>query len=291
MSLTRSVAVIGAGVIGIPIARALLSTPQRPKVIVLTRLGSTGKSLPDDLSIVPVDFNDVAGLTKVVKDHSIDVIISTVAETALEAQYAVAEAAKAAGTVKLFVPSEWGTPTEGAKAKGESNLFAEKDKFAEYLRSIELPFTRFYTGLFFGWLLWAVGADVSESVHILGKGETLFSTTSEADIAGFTAHVLTSLPLDSPHLVNQTMRLESDRITFRDVARIYKKPIVFVAEGDLIPGNTEKERQWKTALQIEVEAGGLSTGWSRAAERDEGTAGSTNKLWAGHVWDKVDKIN
>ena len=92
--------------------------------------GSASKSLPGDLSVVPVDYTDVAGLMKVLKDHSIDVVISTVAKAALEAQYAVADATKAAGTVKLFMPSKWGTSTEGTKVKGESNLFAEKDKFA-----------------------------------------------------------------------------------------------------------------------------------------------------------------
>ena len=131
-SSTRSIAIVGAGLIGTPIARALLNAPQHPKVIILTRSESTGKSIPDDLSsipTVPVDYSDVAALTKVFKDHSVDVVVSTLPGGGLKAQYSLADAAKASGSVKLFVPSEWGLPTEGAKAGGELwNIFVAKDR-------------------------------------------------------------------------------------------------------------------------------------------------------------------
>ncbi|KIK54026.1 hypothetical protein GYMLUDRAFT_249921 [Collybiopsis luxurians FD-317 M1] len=199
-----------------------LVPPQRPKVIVLTRPGSASKS--GDLSVVPVDHTDFAGLTKVLKDHSIDVVISKFPEEGFEVQYTfLAASVKASGTVKLFVPYECSMPTEGAKVKEESNRFSEKDRFAEYLGSIELPFARLYVSVFPSFVL---GADVSENVNILGKGETPLNATSDADIASksiprsylnsarFTcqfrstlsrlAHVLTSLSLDSPYLVNES---------------------------------------------------------------------------------------
>ncbi|KIK54024.1 hypothetical protein GYMLUDRAFT_178145 [Collybiopsis luxurians FD-317 M1] len=300
-SSARSVAIIGAGYIGTPIARALLNTTQHPKVIVLTRHDSTGKSLPDDLSsipIIPVDYSDVAAVTKVFKDHSVDVVVSTLPMAGLKAQYSLADAAKASGTVKLFVPSEWGLPSEGAKARGTSDLFAEKDELVEYLKSIQLPFTRVYTGFFIGALPFIAGVVLSGKVSVVGKGDTPFTAVSEADIGaqfafvtGFVAHVLTSLPLDSPHLVNNSLRLEGDRLTFQDLARIYEKPIHLLAEGELAPGRNKDESQFMTALQAEAEAGRASTGFSRVTWKDEGSAGSTNGLWEGHVWDKVKKID
>ena len=142
-------------------------------------------------------------------------------------------------------------------------------------------------------------------VNILGKGETPFTATSEADIGGklldlqpsnrlssysftgFTAHVLTTLPLDSPHLFNQSLRLEGDRLTFHDFARIYERPIAFVLQGEQVPGNSEGERQLVTSLQVEAEAGRASTGFSRETYMEEETAGSANGLWEGHIWDKI----
>ncbi|KAJ4468628.1 hypothetical protein C8J55DRAFT_564773 [Lentinula edodes] len=127
----RSIALVGAGVIGMPILRALLSSSNPPNVIVLTRPGSKNKDLLSDLSpvspiVISVDYTDTSALTALFKKHSIEIVISALASTGYNAQYNLADAAKASGSVKLFVPSEWGSPTEGAKDKGEDNIFAIK---------------------------------------------------------------------------------------------------------------------------------------------------------------------
>ena len=72
-----------------------------------------------------------------------DVVISTVPDAALDVQSGIAEAAKEAG-VKLFVPSEFGGPTEGAT----EGLFGTKAKIHEQLKAIGIPYTLFYTGPF-----------------------------------------------------------------------------------------------------------------------------------------------
>ncbi|KIK53369.1 hypothetical protein GYMLUDRAFT_105129, partial [Collybiopsis luxurians FD-317 M1] len=288
-----TIALVGLGGIGTHILRAFLAAPSILKVVVLTRPDSS-KPLPKDLSsssslqIIQVDYNNVQALTDVFRTNSVDVLLSTLAGEGFKAQYALADAAKASGTVQLFVPSEWGSATEGAKAKGEKSIFGAKDEFAEYLELIRLPFTRIYTGFFFSSLPWMVGIDANNRVNLIGKGETLFSTTSEADIGGFTAHILTTLPLSSPLLVNQSLRIEGDRLTFRDLARIFDKPIAPLPKGELVPGKNEGERQFKTFLQSEAEEGGASLGWNRLTEKEEeGLARSANGLWAGHVWEKV----
>ena len=72
---------------------------------------------------------------------------------------------------------------------------------------------------------------------------------------------------------------------------MYGKPIVFVPETEQVPGNSKEERDVKTWLQKEAEVGRASTGWSYLTQKEEGSAGSTNGLWEGHVWDKVKKID
>ncbi|KAF9065465.1 hypothetical protein BDP27DRAFT_1331919 [Rhodocollybia butyracea] len=292
----KSVAIIGVGGIGTYILRAFLNLPNRPKIIVFTRSDSKGKAVPDDLASVPVvsvDYTDVAALTTLFKDHAVDVVISTVAglPTAQKAQYSLADAAKAAGSVKLFAPSEWGLPTEGAKERGESNVFAVKDEFADYLKSIGLPYARFYTGLFAGYLPWLLALDVTSSVHIIGKGDKPLSLTSETDIGGFVAHVLTNYPLSSPELVNQSFRIQGQSITLSEAAQIYGKSIVYIAEGEQVPAGSEVESGYKTAMQTEVEEGRGSGGWDRRTSTySPELAGSANKLWQGHVWQTLESI-
>ncbi|KAJ3916228.1 hypothetical protein F5877DRAFT_69224 [Lentinula edodes] len=264
----RSIALVGAGVIGMPILRALLSSPNHPNVIVLTRPGSKNKDLLNDLPpvspiVIPVDYTDTSALTALFKKLSIEIVISALASTGYNAQYNLADAAKASGSVKLFVPSEWGSPTEGAKDKGEDNIFAIKDRVAEYLKSIDLPYTRFFTGLFMAYVPWVVGADVDASkAHIQGKGDTPFTVTSQEDIGGqffyleydngFVAHVLTSLPLTSPELVNTSLRIQGQQITLRQYAQVANKSIVAVTENEAIPGNTDEDKTLKAFLQKHI---------------------------------------
>ncbi|KAJ3732406.1 hypothetical protein DFJ43DRAFT_1073771 [Lentinula guzmanii] len=288
-AFNRSIALAGAGAIGTHILRALLNHPNHPKVVVLTRRGSK-KDLPSDLSsatVIPVDYTDVAALTALFKEHSIEVVISTVpAPGYVTTQHALADAAKASGSVKLFVPSDWGVPTEGAKEEG--NLLSVKDEVADYLKSIGLPYTRIFTGLFMSFIPWAIGADVESSAYIQGTGKTPFTTTSEEDIGGFVAHVLTSLPLTSPDLVNACLRIQGQRITLQECAQFLNKSIVLVAEGESIPAKTDAEKPFKALVQTLIEGGMTSTGWDRRTNREiEGAAGSANKLWEGHVWQTV----
>lgn len=71
----------------------------------------------------------------------IDVVISTISSVALGVQIGIAEAAKEAG-VKLFIPSEFGGPTEGAT----EGLFGAKARVQDQLKSAGIPYALFYTG-------------------------------------------------------------------------------------------------------------------------------------------------
>ena len=79
----------------------------------------------------------------------VDVVISTVGNEGIELQGRLALIAKEVG-VKLFVPSEWGNPTDGATI----SIFALKDGIKKKLKEIGLPYAAFYTG---PWLDWYFG--------------------------------------------------------------------------------------------------------------------------------------
>lgn len=69
-------------------------------------------------------------------------MFSTISSTVVEQQEVLAKVAKAAG-VKLFVPSEYGIDTEDA----DSGVFLAKKRFSEFLREIDLPYVKIFTGL------------------------------------------------------------------------------------------------------------------------------------------------
>lgn len=59
----------------------------------------------------------------------------------------IAEAAKEVG-VKLFVPSEFGGPTEGET----EGYLGTKAKIHEQLKVIDMPYALFYTGVFLDYI-------------------------------------------------------------------------------------------------------------------------------------------
>ncbi|KAG5654051.1 hypothetical protein H0H81_007777 [Sphagnurus paluster] len=189
MSGYTSFAVVGTGFIGLAITKALVD--QKASVVVLTRaLSKPGLDLGDGVKVASVDYGDNTAIIRVLEEHHVQVIISALGTGGLSVQNAIADASKAAG-VKLFVPSEFGLPTEGAV----DGVFAVKNKSAEYIQSIGVPTARFYNGFFTERSLNVVGYTVNKKVNILDglKGETPISFTGIEDAAGFVAHVLTRL--------------------------------------------------------------------------------------------------
>lgn len=99
--------------------------------------------MPDGAQVVHVDYADTAALTTAL--HGIDVLVAVLGGSAFLLQIPLAEAAKAAG-VKLFVPSEFGNPTEEISANDD--FFGQKVQVLEAVKMIGLPYALFWTGLF-----------------------------------------------------------------------------------------------------------------------------------------------
>lgn len=112
MSGYKSFAVVGGGTIGLPILSALAA--KNHSVILLARPESADKAIPPGVQVVKVDFNNAGAVAAVLKQHKVDVMLSTVNVVAApeRTHKALIEAAKLAA-VKLFVPSEYGMTTEG----------------------------------------------------------------------------------------------------------------------------------------------------------------------------------
>lgn len=110
MSNFVSFAVIGAGDVGKHIIEALVT--QRVSVIVLSRPVSAGQKRFPGAKLFPVDYTDYATIRRILTENKVDVVISTIGVAGMAFQKGFSDVAKAVG-VKLFVPSEFGMPTNG----------------------------------------------------------------------------------------------------------------------------------------------------------------------------------
>jgi uncharacterized protein YbjT (DUF2867 family) len=156
----KNFAVVGAGEIGSFIIRQLLTDKAAgtvDNIIVLTRqvsvqfgvcqlgtnqvLQGSKTTVDPNAKLVLVDYSNKESIKKALT--GVDIVISTVAVSALSVQVGIAEAAKEVG-VKLFVPSEFG----GASTVPKSGPHAIKVNIQEWLRAIGIPYALFATGPF-----------------------------------------------------------------------------------------------------------------------------------------------
>jgi len=109
---------------------------------LVTRHGQGSKTTVEgDAKVVAVDYSNKDSVKKAL--HGVDVVICTIAGTAVDLQAGIAAAAKEAG-VKLFVPSEFGNVSEG-ETKG---LFGQKAVTQNQMKAVGIPWAIFYTGPF-----------------------------------------------------------------------------------------------------------------------------------------------
>ncbi|KAJ7206203.1 hypothetical protein C8J57DRAFT_1441229 [Mycena rebaudengoi] len=253
MSAYKSFAVIGAGALGSMIVAAFAA--QNLPVVVLARPGSKSTDkVPAGAKLAIVDTSDAA------------------------AKYFI-EAAKAAN-IKLFVPSEYGMPTEGLN----EGMRAEKNQIAEQLKSAGIPSLRIYNGIFTEYIPWLFLNAETKKIYIVGKGSP--RRRSLMLRVRFVVHVLTTLP--SAELENKIFRIEGERTTANDLGALFKTAVEYATE---IPGEMG---EIKTIVATELDSGLGSTGWSDVT-KSEGTgdaaASSANKLWPGNHWNTIKEVH
>ncbi|KII86363.1 hypothetical protein PLICRDRAFT_43951 [Plicaturopsis crispa FD-325 SS-3] len=278
MSTYKSIAVFGAGALGTHVIQALAAEKDASVLIVL-RAGGTAHTLPAGVKSVTADYANSTELTRILREHKVEVVVSVVGAAGVVWQRDLALAAKEAG-VALFVPSEFGMPIEGQTLE----YVRPKDEVLEYVKSIGLPFARYYIGTFSELLPWVVALEETGKFNLVGKGQTPFTATSMSDIGGFVAYTVTHLP--ASQLANATFRIQGARTTILEVSKLYegKYPVVHV---DAIPDDVPLA-EFRTGMQLAIEQGIVSTAWVPKENKEGPEAGdSSNKLWPGHVWKDV----
>ncbi|KAI0344661.1 NAD-P-binding protein [Trametopsis cervina] len=275
MSGYKTFAVVGAGTLGGPIISELLKLKAAGKissVSLLTR-ASTHPLSSQGVPILPISYDSPSSLDHTLTD--IDVLISTVATSGLPHQPALAQAAARAG-VKLFVPSEFGMPTD-ADVPG---VLGGKYRLKQELRTLGVPYTAFWTGLFtdFIFSLPEFGWDLKNGkATIFGDGEAQNTWTDAPDIARYVAYVLTHLPREK--LEWQTLRIQGELASLNQILTSYQTRTSTLLSITHVPSSALKARvekdpedfAWMLVLWVEgfanVEktgplAGELFPGWN-----------------------------
>ncbi|KAF9957681.1 hypothetical protein BGZ72_001538 [Mortierella alpina] len=220
MASSLTTAVAGAtGTLGAPVTNALLVAGY--KVKVLTRATTSSDALDVYQSKgAHIVFDAYNGKNLQDALQGVDIVLSTVGTGAdlYNSQVALIDAAKAA-SVKRFVPSEFGL--DGIRYTREHDLhpfLADKAKLRDYLEKSGLEYTYILNGLFAEYLP-IFGFDLkNKTVTTHAPPMTQFSITSIADVARFTA-----LVLSSSHSRNATLRVVSYRATFQEYMRLFEQ--------------------------------------------------------------------
>ncbi|KAG9317271.1 hypothetical protein JVU11DRAFT_1466 [Chiua virens] len=266
----KSFVVLGAGTLGTPLTEALVTNGA--KVAVFTRPSSEHRKLPEGVTHVAVDFTDVKALTEQLRAHNCEVVISAVSHEHLEVQPPSLEAAKNAG-VKLYVPSEFGIPTEG-----QDGLLGQKAAFIEQIKATGIPYVRFYSGFLMDFIPFFLGMDWNKEATLIGTGDKPASWTALADVTGYLAYVLTHvLPQE---LKNRTLRIEGQRYTLRQIAQLYGEQTKIV-QASGFPDDISNPRL-REFLQSKVEAEEGTTTYDMKTKKDEYQL--DKELWPGHKW-------
>ncbi|KAG1743816.1 hypothetical protein EDB19DRAFT_1697078 [Suillus lakei] len=268
--LFKSFAIIGAGPnTGIHIVKAFLAIGA--PILVIARPASTNvAALPADdpnLKVVRADYTSASEISTVLREHKVDVLISTVTLVfgGVVGQNVLADAAKEAG-VKLFVPSEFGIKPQLAKG----GLAFQKTDFAVYAKSIELPTLRVFNGLFYEFVPWLTALADTGKFHI----DPLLQYP---DVAGYVAHILTTQP--PSRLLDVEIQIEGQRATLSEIGALYKgrAPVVHC---DALPTEGVVNAHFRTFFQKHVGAGGGSSGWNPVTESDDAESASRDNSLA-----------
>ncbi|KAF9221938.1 NAD(P)-binding protein [Gyrodon lividus] len=269
----KSFAILGAGTLGLPLAKA----NNGASVAVMTRPSSKHRRFPAGTVHVSVDFMDVQALTDQFRRHNCEVVISAVNHDHLEVQPPTLEAAKNAD-VKLYVPSEYGLPSEG-----QDGILAQKSEFVDNIKAAGIPYARLYSGLLMDFIPFFLGIDWNGEATLIGEGDKAASWTALPDVAGFLAYALTHLP--PQELYNRTLRIEGERYNLRQVAELYGDMIKIV-RAPRFPDDIDSARL-REYLQAKADAGAGSVTYDIKTGKDDHKL--DNDLWPDHRWQTVNE--
>ncbi|KAL2532566.1 NmrA-like negative transcriptional regulator family protein [Abeliophyllum distichum] len=204
-----------------------VSDPKRSQVIQnFNNLG---------VSLLYGDIYNHESLVNAIKQ--VDVVISTVGTTEIADQVKIIAAIKEVGTIKRFLPSEFGNDVDSMTAvEPASSLFGDKVKLRRLIESEGIPHTYVVSNGFAGNFLPTIGqldatAPPRDKVVILGDGNHKAIFVKEEDIATYTIKAV-----DDPRTLNKILHIAppANILSFNELVSLWENKIGKILEKTYI---------------------------------------------------------
>ena len=170
-------------------------------------------------TIVEGDINDPASLSAALQD--VDTVISVLGghSVIVGDQSKLLQAAKEAGSVKLFVPSEWGIDSF------ESDPFPLFDAQAKLRKEVQesgLQWTFIVTGLLYQYFYTPRARFDPQNGHAIipGDGSGRFNTIDVKDVGKYVPEIL----LD-PETKNKTIHISGANLSYNEAVKIFEEAL------------------------------------------------------------------
>ncbi|MQM04442.1 hypothetical protein Taro_037239 [Colocasia esculenta] len=193
--------------------------------------------------IVEGSASDMETMERTLRELGIEVVISVLGGRNLLDQLPLIEAAKAAGTVKRFLPSEFGNDVGRADpVEPGRRVYEEKRKVRRAVEAAAIPYTYICCNSIAGWPYHdlhrtAEAAPPLECLPIYGDGNVKAYFVAGCDIGKFTV-----MAAHDPRALNKTVhfRPPCNFLTMNELASLWEKkigrslPRVTITENELL---------------------------------------------------------
>lgn len=250
----RTMIIGSTGFIGRFVADASLDSGRPTYLLVQPRPTSPSKasiikSLQEKGAIIihgSIEDRDL--MEKVLKEHKIEVVISAVGGAHISTQLSLVDAIKAVGTVKRFLPSEFGHDMDRADpVEPALTMYEEKRRVRRYIEAAGVPYTYICCNSIAAWPYHDNHhpADVLpplDTFHVYGDGTVKAYFVAGDDIGKFTIK-----SIDDVRTLNKTLhfRPSGNLLNINELASLWeekigrKLPRVTVSEDDLLTAAKE----------------------------------------------------
>ncbi|XP_058193756.1 leucoanthocyanidin reductase-like isoform X2 [Rhododendron vialii] len=250
----RTLIVGSTGFIGLFVAEASLASGRPTFLLVRPGPASPSKaltiaSLEDRGAIViPVLSSDRDSLEKVLKEYEIEVVISAVGGGCILDQLILVDAIKGAGTVKRFLPSEFGHDIDRADpVEPGLTMYGQKRQVRRAIEAAGIPYTYICCNSIAAWPYHdnTHPADVLPPLdffHIYGDGSVRAYFVAGSDIGKFTIKCI-----DDGRTMNKSVHFQpqSNLLNMNELASMWENkigrtlPRVTVTEDHLLAAANE----------------------------------------------------
>ncbi|XP_015883025.2 leucoanthocyanidin reductase [Ziziphus jujuba] len=250
----RTLIVGSTGFIGRFIAEACLDSGRPTYILIRSSQTSpskmsTLKFLQDKGAIVlhgSIDNREL--MERILKEHKIEIVISAVGGERVSDQHVLVEAIKAVGTVKRFLPSEFGHDIDRADPVPPGQImYNEKRKVRRSIKAAGIPYTYICCNSIAAWPYHdnTHPADVLpplDHFKIYGDGSVKAYFVAGSDIGKFTLKAI-----DDVRTLNKTVHFQpsSNLLSMNELASLWedkigrKLPRLTITEDDLLAAANE----------------------------------------------------